>query len=196
MDDKRQYTWREMIRTRIFFLVISSFFLVTVGFFVVNPAVQTLSLYRGFDLAFATRLLMITGIANTAGRFLVPTISGVIRNEVIVAGLLAVLALATGILTFATGPLFVIAVALIPACFGAALSVFPVLVGDYFGLKNLASNYSIVGLGFSFSALFAPGLIGLLGSYTTQFTAVAALSAAGVLIMGYLAFTSKKIKES
>ena len=195
MDDKRQFTPKEMIRERAFCYIIISFFLATAGFFVVNPAVQTLSIYRGFDLAFATRLLMITGIANMAGRFLVPTISGRVSNEVIVAWLMAILALSAGTLTFATGPLFVVAVTLIPICFGAALSVFPLLAGDYFGLKNLAANYSIIGLGFSFSALLSPGLIGLMGSYTAQFAAVSALSAVGLCIMSYLAYTKKRNME-
>ena len=191
MDDRRQFTPKEMIRERAFCYIIISLFLATAGFFVVNPAVQTLSIYRGFDLAFATRLLMITGISNMAGRFLVPTISGRVRNEIIVAGLMAILALSAGTLTFATGPLFIVAVTLIPLCFGAALSVFPLLAGDYFGLKNLAANYSIIGLGFSFSALLSPGLIGLMGSYTAQFAAVSALSAIGLCIMSYLAYLKK-----
>ena len=186
MDDKRQYSPREMVKTRAFVHIIASFFLVTVAFFVVNPAVQTLSLYRGFPLEFATRLLMITGIANTAGRFIVPMLSGKMRNETIIVCLMAVLTFAAGMLTFATGALFVVVVTLIPICFGAALSVFPLLTADYFGLKNLAANYGLVGLGFSASALLAPGAIGLLGGYTTRFIAVAVLSALGICTMGSL----------
>ena len=198
MDGKRQFTIREMMQQRAFYHLVLSFFLVTVAFFVVTPAVQTLSLYRGFSLEFATMLLMITGIANTAGRFLVPVLSDKMRNEIIVLSLMVILMTASLTLTFASGPLFVIMVTLIPICFGAALSVFPIITADYFGLKNIGSNYGVVGaMGFATSALIMPGLIGMLGSYTVRFVAVSALSAVGIYTMGWLAWDVRlKEKES
>ena len=192
MDGKRQYTPNEMMRTRPFYHLIASFLLVTVPFFVINPAVQTLSLERGFTLEFATMLLMITGLSNTGGRFLIPVITRKMRNESVIVALMLVMGVASVTLTFATGPLFVLMVALIPACFGAALSVFPLLAADYFGLQNVGANYGAIGLGFATSALVMPGLISMLGGYNVRFIAVAVLSALGVYAMGWLMVKSKK----
>jgi len=195
-DGKRQFTMKEMIRQREFWHIIVSFLLVTVAFFVVNPAAQTLSIYRGFDPGFATVLLMITGISNTFGRMVLPIFSGKVRNENIVVCLMIILAAASFTLSFATGPLFVVMIALIPMCFGAALSVFPLITADYFGLKNLGENYGTVALGFAFSALVMPGVIGLWGSYNLRFLAVAALSVLGIYTMGSLSLAARRKKAA
>jgi len=192
MYDKRQFTPNEMMRTREFFHLIASFLLVTAPFFVINPAVQTLSLERGFTVEFATTLLMIIGICNTGGRFLIPVISKKMRNETVIVILMIVQTLVAAFLSFATGPLFVVMVLLIPACFGAALSVFPLLAADYFGLQNVGANYGGIALGFATSALLMPGLIGMLGDYNVRFVAVAILSALGIYTMGWLLFSTKK----
>jgi len=196
MYDKRQFTSSEMMRTREFFHLIASFLLVTAPFFVINPAVSTLTTDRGFTKEFATMLLMITGLSNTGGRFLIPIITKKMRNETVIVTLMIVQTLVAAFLSFATGPLFVLMVLLIPACFGAALSVFPLLAADYFGLQNVGANYGAIGLGFATSALVVPGLISMLGEYNVRFIAVAVLSAIGVYAMGWLMVKSKKQENS
>jgi len=187
-----QYTTGQMVRTREFYRLTVSLLLVTVAFFVVIPAVQTLSIYRGFGASFATALLVIVGFSNTLGRIVVPAFSDRIGNEVIVLILMTVTMLASAVLTFASGILFVVMIALIPICFGAALSIFPLLTADYFGMENLGANYGAIGIGFAFSALVLPGVIGMSGSYTTRFVAVTILSVLGLFAMGPLALTARK----
>jgi len=187
-----QYTSGQMVRTRAFYQLTLSLLLVTAAFFVVIPAVQTLSIYRGFGAGFATTLLVIAGFSNTLGRIVVPAFSDRVGNEMIVLMLMAVTMLASIVLTFASGALFVVMIALIPMCFGAALSIFPLLTADYFGIRNLGANYGALGIGFAFSALVLPGLVGMLGSYTTRFVAVAILSALGLFVMGPLALAARK----
>ena len=191
-SNKPQYTSGQMLRKKEFYLITISLLLITGGFFVINPAVQTLSVYRGFDLGFATILLMIVGASNAFGRIVIPIFSDRVGNERMVLILTVVTMLAAFTLIFATGPLFVVMVALIPICFGAALSVFPLITADYFGIKNLGSNYGMVTIGFAFSALVLPGLISLLGGYSVRFIAVTALAAAGIVVILALIRMKKK----
>ena len=187
-----QFTTGQIIKMKEFYCLMFALLLVTVGFFVINPSVQTLSMERGFTAEFGTSLLMITGISNTLGRIIIPNFSKRFKNEVIFIALLVILALSAITLTFATGILFVLMVALVPVCFGAALAIIPLLVADYFGIENLGSNYSAVGIGFATSALVMPRLIGLLGDYSLRFGAVAILSLLGTLTMFPLLLSAKK----
>jgi len=189
---EEQFTTGQILKKKEFYCLMLSLLLVTVAFFVINPSVQTLSIDRGFDAQFATTLLMITGINNTLGRIIVPSFADKFKNEVIILSLMVILAIASATLTFATGPLFILMVALIPICFGAGLAIIPLLVSNYFGMKNFGSNYSAVGIGFGISALFMPGLISLLGDYSTRFIAVSMLSLFGVLTMLPLFLMARK----
>jgi len=188
----QQFTTSQILKKKEFYCLLMVQLLVTVGFFVINPSVQTLSIARGFNAEFGTTLLMITGISNTLGRIVIPNFSKRFKNEAIFICLLLILALAAITLTFATGILFVLMVALVPICFGAALAIIPLIVADYFGLENLGSNYSAIGIGFATSALVMPRLIGLLGDYSLRFTAVALLSLLGTLFMFPLYLAAKK----
>ncbi|MCL1996139.1 MAG: MFS transporter [Defluviitaleaceae bacterium] len=175
------FSTKEMIKQKEFYVITFSLLLGTVAFMVVNPSAATLSLYRGLDVGFATYLVMIMGFSNAFGRFLVPAFSSKVRSEIIVLAIMVANTLAAIGLIFAEGTLFVLLVTIIPISFGAILAVFPLIVGDYFGTANVGANYGIVGAGFSVSALLMPGLIALLGGYTIQFMAVAFISFAGIL---------------
>jgi len=191
-----QLTPSQIIKRKEYYFLMLSLLLVTVAFFVINPSVQTLSIERGFDIEFATTLLMITGISNTLGRIIVPTVADRIGKEATLLSLMVILAIAAATLTFATGSLFILMVVLIPACFGAGLAIIPLLAADYFGLKNFGSNYSAVGIGFATSALFMPGLISLLGDYSARFIAVSVLSSCGILTtLALLLIVKRKSSE-
>ena len=188
----KQLTTAQIFKTKEFYCLVLSLLLITVAFFVINPSVQTLSIDRGFDASFATALVMISGISNTLGRMIVPSVADKIGNEATILVLMIISAVASAVLTFATGPLFILMVAIIPICFGASLAIVPLLVTDCFGLKNFGSNYSAVGIGFATSALFMPGLISLFGGYSTRFVIVSLLALCGVLTMLPLFLKAKR----
>jgi len=171
---------------------IAASWLLYITYFVVNPAFQTLSAYRGFDASFATTLLVITGMSNAFGRIVIPVVSDKIGNERTILVLMLITTLASTALIFVSGSLFVVMVALIPMCFGASLSIFPLLTADYFGIRNLGSNYGAIMIGFAVSALILPGVIGILGGYTPRFVAVAILSALGIFAIGPLIVQVKR----
>ena len=191
-----QFTTGEIIKKKEYYCLMLSLLLVTVAFFVINPSVQTLSIDRGFSVEFATTLLMMTGISNTLGRIIIPPIADKVGKEATLLSLMMILAFAAATLTFATGTLFILVVALVPICFGAGLAIIPLLVADYFGLRNFGSNYSAIGIGFATSALFMPGLISLLGDYRLRFIAVSVLSLCGVFTTLLLLLMAKRKPSS
>ena len=191
-DESKQMMTSEMVKTKEFYLLFAALFLICVAFFVINPAIVPLTLERGFDVGFATGIIMMTGVGNTLGRLVIPVFTNKVKIEWLIVGLFAILTIAAGMLTTATGILFVIMVMLVPICFGAAMSLWPLIVADYFGVKHLGANYGAVGFGFSTSALFMPGLIALLGDYSIRFIAVSVLSLCGMLTMLPLLLMAKR----
>lgn len=86
--------------------------------------------------------------------------------------------------------LLFIAIALAGFFYGSALSLYPALTGDFFGLKYLSMNYSLVFTGWGVAGLIAPSLGGLLvdltGGYEIPLTIFSIFSLIGVLICIFL----------
>jgi OFA family oxalate/formate antiporter-like MFS transporter len=74
-------------------------------------------------------------------------------------------------------------IAVIAFCYGGYSGIYPVLTADYFGIKNVGSNYGAVMVGFAISALTFPMIIGLINDVTIKFVVLASMSAIGVVLM-------------
>ena len=70
---------------------------------------------------------------------------------------------------------FFAAVALIAFSFGGTLTIYPSLISDFFGIRNLAKNYGLLYLGFGLGSLFGYAAAFIFGSYTVTFTMMGAL---------------------
>jgi len=188
---KRQYTTSEALRTREFYFIMFSLMCGTAVFFVLNPRFMDYSEQRGLA-EFGTLVVMMTGVANALGRLGTPLLSDKIGREWATVLILSITALCSILMLFAQGFLFVVAVMAIAYCFGSLPGIYPVLTADYFGIKNVGSNYGAVMIGFAISALTFPMIIGLIASETAMFIVLAGLSAVGVALVLLLL---KKAKE-
>lgn len=74
--------------------------------------------------------------------------------------------------------------------YGSALALYPAITGDFFGLKHLSVNYSLVFTGWGIAGLLAPSLGGflvdLLGGYEVPLVLMSAMSLAGTIMCAYL----------
>ncbi|MEM0378557.1 MAG: OFA family MFS transporter [Thermofilaceae archaeon] len=74
--------------------------------------------------------------------------------------------------------------------YGSALALYPVATGDFFGLKHLSTNYSLVFTGWGVSGLIFPSIGGYIhdvtGSYDLALVVFGVISLAGALICAYL----------
>jgi OFA family oxalate/formate antiporter-like MFS transporter len=189
---KRQYVPSEIIKTKEFYLITFTLVFGAAAFFILNPSFKTLAAERGIDASVATLIVMLTGVASSLGRLGVPLLSDKIGREqaALVSGLAtAVCAL---LLVFAQGPLFMTAIAVIAFCYGGGSGIFPVLIADYFGIKNVGSNFGAVMIGFAISALTFPIIFTTITDVTIKFITLGSISAIGVLLLVLLMKFGKK----
>jgi len=190
--DKRQYTVSEILKTKNFYFITLSLMLGTAAFFILNPAFKSLAIERGLDSGIGTVLVMMTGIANALGRLGVPLLSDKIGREKAAFITIAVTALGAALLCFVQGAVFMAVVAVIAFCYGGYSGIYPVITADYFGIKNVGSNYGAVMIGFALSALAFPMVISMISDPIVKFIVLAALAAVGAVLVVLLMGSKKK----
>ena len=190
--DKKQYAMSETIKTRQFYFITLSLMLGTAAFFILNPSFKSLAAERGLDASLGTAIVMLTGIANALGRLGAPLLSDKIGRERADITILLTTAACALLLSFASGFLFMAAIAMIAFCYGGFSGIYPVLTADYFGIKNVGSNYGAVMVGFALSALTFPMVFGLITNVIVKFIILSSLAAAGAVLVMLLIKSKKK----
>lgn len=194
LSEMKQYTMTEALKTKEFYLITLSLMLATAAYFILNPSFKTFAIERGLDPAIGTVIVMITGVANALGRLGVPLLSDKIGRERAALAIIATTALCSLSLVFVQGALFIAVVAVIAFCYGGYSGVYPVITADYFGIKNVGSNYGAVMVGFAISALVFPMIISGIKETTMKFVVLAALAAVGAVLVILLMNSKKRSK--
>jgi Cyanate permease len=193
--ETKQYTTGEMIKTPMFFMIMFSMMFLTSSYFILNPSFKTFALERGMDSNIGTVLVMLTGVANALGRLGIPLLGDKIGRERAVITIILATAVSTAALCFAKGALFMIAVAVIAFCYGGSSGIYPIVTADYFGIKNIGSNYGAIMVGFACSALIFPMIIGLITDTTVKFIVLAVLVTMGSVLIALLSTMKKKAQK-
>ena len=193
VTDAKQYTTSEMIKTKEFYFIMLSMMFGTAAYFILNPSFKTLAAERDLSDSIATLLVMITGIANTLGRLVVPVVSDKIGREYATIGILLITAVATAMLSFISGIGFIVMVALVAFSYGGSSGIYPLVTGKYFGVKNIGSNYGAVMVGFALSALLFPIAVNQIPE-TARFIVLAAVATIGGVLIIILNLTNKAKK--
>jgi OFA family oxalate/formate antiporter-like MFS transporter len=135
----------------------------------------------------------ILAIGNGGGRILAGTLSDKIGRLptlgacfVLQSGLIFALSWARPDTVFASLPLLGVHSALIGACYGANLALFPSLTKDYYGLKNFGMNYGLVFTSWGVGGFVLSLVSGKVYDATKEFT-LAYYIAAGLLVFAALA---------
>ncbi|MDZ4198549.1 MAG: OFA family MFS transporter, partial [Kiritimatiellia bacterium] len=161
---------REMLRTRIFWILWLTFFAgCTAGLMVIMKASPIWQSFRKAVLpppigyADATQIatagamaVSILAIFNSLGRILWGRISDSIgRKPTLIAIFLICGTTMLGLDWMRGYPFYLGGVCLIGLCFGGFLATYPAITADFFGTKNIGANY-----GWMFTAFGAGGLAG------------------------------------
>ncbi|AWB44005.1 oxalate/formate antiport family MFS transporter [Paenibacillus sp. CAA11] len=181
----KDYTVKEMLRTKEAYLLFAIFFTACMsGLYLIGIVKDIGVKMAGLDLASAANAVAMIAIFNTAGRIVLGALSDKVGRLKVVAGALLVTAIAVMILSFVqlNYGLFFACVAAIAFCFGGNITVFPAIVGDFFGLKNHSKNYGIVYQGFGLGALAGSFIAIWLGGFQVTFMVIALLCAISFLI--------------
>ncbi|MDP3387797.1 MAG: OFA family MFS transporter [Eubacteriales bacterium] len=182
----KEYHWREMIKTKQFFMLWTMLCFGTFAGLLVIGQLSNIGLEQaGIQAAFT--LTIIYAIFNALGR-----ISwGVIMDKI--GGKRSLLFMfMIQVVFFAAKPLFttpltlMISIAAIGFTFGGMLTVFPAMTGNYYGMKNFGMNYGMVITAWGIGGVLGPLLGGIVrdvtGVYTYSYMASAVISFMGAMI--------------
>ncbi|MEW9051570.1 MAG: OFA family MFS transporter [Neobacillus sp.] len=159
VDKEGQFTAKQMVGTYQFYLLWAMFLFGSVsGLMVISFAVDIGVDLANVSLEQAGNAVMVIALFNAAGRIALGKVSDRFgrKNTLIVSyGVTALVMfyMSTGTLNY---PLFLLAVSLIGFCFGGFLALFPSITADYYGTKNMGSNYGFVYQAYGLSAFVGP----------------------------------------
>lgn len=183
------YTLRAALRKPQAYLIFAVLFTTCMGgLYSISVATDV-----GLRLVHLTRpeavgVVSIMALANIAGRLIMgPGSDRIGRKPVLAFGLmLMLLGVSTLLFVPLTKGVFMLAMGAITFSFGGSLTVYPALVGDFFGVKNVSQIYGLIYQGFGVSAL-AGALIGVIGGgLQAPFFGIVALCVISLVIVTML----------
>ena len=186
-----------MIKTPAFYILWVLFFVGCIpGLLAIGIAADIGTKYVGISVTAAGNAVVLIAIFNTIGRMGSGAASDKFGIRAVLTALFIITIVAITILIFADGGesavMFYASLAGIAVGFGGLLAVVPPLIGDFYGVNNLGTNYGIVFQAYGIAALMGPVLKSML-----EFKQMFYISA-GVAVVGLIAsiVMRKPIKEA
>jgi len=191
-----QFSTVEMLHTPQFYLLYLMFVLMATGGLLVTAQAGPLAREWGISRTALTAALAFDRIANGASRVTWGWISDHIGRETTMS-IAFMLQAACLFSVLAVGPwsgtMFTVTLVLTFFTWGEVFSLFPSLVGDYFGANHSSSNYSFLYSAKGVASIIGGGLAAVLfekfGSWSAAFYGSAMLA----LISGLLALVLKRV---
>jgi OFA family oxalate/formate antiporter-like MFS transporter len=186
---KEQFGPGEMLRTPAFYSIwIMYFFGCLAGLMIIGQTSPIGQELAGYSAATAAVAVMLLSIFNGAGRIFWGRVSdGLGRTKTLfVMFLLCGVTMLLYNVIPAFPPFYWIGVAIVGACFGGYLALFPAVTADFFGTQNIGVNYGFVFMAYGVGGLlgpqFAARVLEATGGYWLAFvvTGVLCLIAAGM----------------
>lgn len=190
----QQFTSKEMIKTKNFYLVTLSLMLATPAFFILNPLLKTLGIERGLPETAALLGVMITGIASAIGRLVAPLVSDKIGSKLVTISLIVITCISAISLSFVNGYMFLAVIAFVAFAYGGFSGVYAIITSDLFGMKNMGSNYGFVMIGFATSALLMPTVSNVIRTYANPFVLSTILCAIGGILVAFIKMKNENVK--
>jgi len=187
----RQFTTGEMLRTPQFYLLYAMFVMMATGGLLVTANSGPMAASWGISVAFLTLATSLNAAANGASRIFWGWVSDRTGRETAMAvAFLLQAACLMLVLTLGrkSGLLFTVTLVSVYLTWGEVFSLFPSLVGDYYGSKHATSNYGVMysakGVASIIGGVVAALLYESFGSWDACFYGSAAL-ALGAAIMAF-----------
>lgn len=191
-SEKNEFSVREMLKTKeAYFLFLIFFSACMSGLYLIGIVKDIGVQLAGLTPSIAANAVAMVAIFNTAGRIILGALSDKVgRLNVVIFTLIvttiSVLVLSFIQLSFTT---FFACVASISFCFGGNITVFPTIVGEFFGSKNQTKNYGIIYQGFGFGALSGSFIATLAGGFIPTFIIVGGLCLVSIILASIMNFT-------
>ncbi|MGL4849126.1 MAG: OFA family MFS transporter [Clostridium sp.] len=183
------YSVKDLLGTKqTYFLFIAFFGSCATGLYLIGSA-TTIAINLGhMTVATAALAVSIIAIFNTLGRIIYGFISDKLGINIAATILFVLMIIALLVLLFIkiTFPVFLIALILIAACFGGGFTIYPSIVGEYYGLRNHSMNYGIIYQCFGVAGIFTGVVGGLVPSYKYMFGILLAFCVLSLVIMIFI----------
>lgn len=186
----RDYTAREMIKTKEFYIIAGALAFGLCSYFLLNPMVKSLAMERGLTEAVAVAAIMVLSVANCLGRVVMPTLSDKFGRKPILIVLFAACMAAVLLMINAGGYLYLVLAGAIAFCYGGFFGIFPAIVSDQFGAKNHGLNYGIIMIGYGIIVLICPQLVSVGVGFA--FTCAAVACVLGMILVLLIKSPGKK----
>ncbi|AKL97248.1 nitrate/nitrite transporter [Clostridium aceticum] len=184
-SDEINFTVKEMLRTKSFYLIWVMYLFATIsGLLVIGLAKDIGIELANLEPHTAANAVAMIAFFNASGRLVWGSLSDKLGRIKVVSMMLAITAvgmimMSITSLSFVT---FFIYVAAITFCFGGFLAVLPTVTGEFYGMKNLGANYGIVYQAYGLSALVGPMVVTYVGDLKLSFIIAAILAIIGGLM--------------
>ena len=166
IGDRYHFTWREMVRTWQFWVLYFMFFAVAAAGLMITARVILFAEHAQLTAATATIAATLLPLASGGGRLVVGGLSDRFDRERITAVSFLTCGIGTyGVVFFAgigSSVGYILAVAIAVFFWSSQFSLFPSLVGDYYGAKHSSTNYSLVYSAKMWGGVFGGGVVGWL----------------------------------
>ncbi|MGL5647231.1 MAG: L-lactate MFS transporter [Clostridium sp.] len=185
----REYTRGELFKSPQAYLLFIAFLASCLGgLYVIGAAKNVGTSLAHLTPADAGNAVAIIAIFNTVGRFVLGGLSDKIQRTKVAAIAFAVIIISSIIILFVplNYELFLLSVGGIAFAFGGNLTVFPSVVGEYFGLANSSKNYGIIYQGFGIGGLLGGVVANVMGGLQPTFYLVLVLGIIAFVIMIFI----------
>ena len=197
-NTKRQYSPKEIIKTKQFYLLAGGLLFTLPAYFILNPVFLSLGADRGLTEELALIGVSMTGISSAAGRLIVSWASDKTGRKPAMVAIAVIILCASLTMIVGQGILFLTCIVLISFGFGGAASVYSAMTAESFGTKYGGMNFGLVMIGFGISALVSQNISKELtagGNYTSSFVLAAATCAVAIVLVLLMKNPGKSIAK-
>lgn len=188
-SSQKEFTRRELFASPQAYLLFIAFFSSCLsGLYLIGTAKNIAIIIANLTPVLAGSSVALIAIFNTLGRIVLGSASDKLgRSKVSAfAFLLIFLSVVTMLFTTLSYMSFTISICAIAFAFGGNLTVFPALVGEYFGLENHSKNYGIIYQGFGVGGLLGGVIANIMGGFKPTFWLMLIVSFISLLIMLFI----------
>lgn len=181
----KEFSVKEMLKTKkAYALFIILFSACMSGLYLIGIVKDVGVQLVGLTPEVAANAVAMVAIFNTAGRLILGALSDKFGRLKVVMFALSVTTISVFILSFMqlNYLTFSACVCLIAFCFGGNITVFPAIVGDFFGVKNQTKNYGVIYQGFGLGAISASFISSVTGGFTSTFIVIGALCIISIIL--------------
>ena len=189
-----QFTTGEMLRTPQFYFLYAAFVMMAVGGLLVTLNAGPMAASWGISAAALAAATALNALANGTSRVFWGWVSDRIGREwamVIAFTLNAACLLLVPTIGRMSGTLFTVTLVLTFFTWGEIYSLFPAILGDYFGTRHATSNYGVLYSAKGVASIFAGGIAALLYEHFGTWSACLYGSATLALIAAAVAYGLK-----